>query len=654
MWTPCGKWNSHRLGLIAVLTLFSACSDVPEARPVDTALVDLSLRSIAPDVLLPNTRLVLEGDAFVDDPWGSSRLRLQGDSNGNAIDIELAAEFVDFQRLDVLIGEADFEEFGTVPALFDGWATVLVDSAVDGKTYRSRPIEVDFEVSRYLDPDLKLLSTDGVIFPNEPLQLAGTGLLLGDEGTTRATIRGCFRLREESSCTSLKPTVVEVSPNAETLRDEGTLTFSPAIAGILPGTFEGEISFSNEHTDGVTHTAPPQSVSFEQVEPILFSLGTSSASLGQYVDVDGAGFLGPYEGQTILDFGGTFEASSGGLVVPVNALLIPEILDGHRARYVMNEEDELAKQLDLRRVPGRIRGLIKPRISYKKQNVEGSASSISFDLLGVKQVIWLDFLPSYTESLRHFGLRAVDHRIRDQVIEVLTRDFATINVEFRTEQPQDFALFSQVEIGGPDPNGLGLLGYDNTHGKDTENQRLHDRIGGVNAVTQGENLPGYGGVFVDSLFGFSEHPGEFAESVLPDPRFDLLFDPFRSDRGGHPILAADLTSELPIPSANECPTNSESRQNQIACAIYALGNLIGGTVSHEIAHSLGLADPYGALIHNAGNQPNRIMDGNRPFGERAIVGTEGPARFCTDAYFYLRNILPTPEPTDPTPRSSCW
>ena len=33
-----------------------------------------------------------------------------------------------------------------------------------------------------------------------------------------------------------------------------------------------------------------------------------------------------------------------------------------------------------------------------------------FELHGVKQVVWLNFLPAYKESLRHFGVRAVTSR----------------------------------------------------------------------------------------------------------------------------------------------------------------------------------------------------------------------------------------------------
>ena len=46
-----------------------------------------------------------------------------------------------------------------------------------------------------------------------------------------------------------------------------------------------------------------------------------------------------------------------------------------------------------------------------------------------------------------------------------------------TPEIADKALaMAEVDIEGPDPNALGLLGYDNTPGKDVGNQRLFDRI----------------------------------------------------------------------------------------------------------------------------------------------------------------------------------
>jgi hypothetical protein len=263
------------------------------------------------------------------------------------------------------------------------------------------------------------------------------------------------------------------------------------------------------------------------------------------------------------------------------------------------------------------------------------------------------FLRSYAESLRKFGLRAVDEAIRERVMTVVNRDYATINLEARREAVKDFALYSIAEIAGQDPNGLGLLGYDNTPGKDVGNQRLYDRIGGVNALTQEDGFPGYGGVFIESLLLFSPESG----SPLADPNFDAIFDPFRPDRGGRPVTAEDLSEGMPRPTSGEdCPAPRGDRPQQIACAIWVLGSLIGTTLSHEIGHSLGLANPYGQGFHNQGSADNRLMDAGafRPFLERAELRGHGPGRFCDEEYEYLRVILPTDLPMDIAGRPPCF
>lgn len=82
--------------------------------------------------------------------------------------------------------------------------------------------------------------------------------------------------------------------------------------------------------------------------------------------------------------------------------------------------------------------------------------------------------------------------------------------------------------------------------------------------------------------------------------------------------------------------------------------MVGSTLSHELGHSLGLADPYGPDFHDAGDAPDRLMDADRPFPERAELDGQGPARFCDDEYAYLRLVLPTDAPTDPSPRPGCF
>jgi hypothetical protein len=271
----------------------------------------------------------------------------------------------------------------------------------------------------------------------------------------------------------------------------------------------------------------------------------------------------------------------------------------------------------------------------------------------VRQVVWLHFLPQYKESLRHFGMREADELVRARVLEVVRRDYGGVNIDFRLDPPDDFALFSEVEIGGPDPNGVGLLGYDNTPGKDSGNLRLHDKIGGLNALTQLDGSAGYGGVFVESLFTFSVHPGSLADDTgVGHAAFDAVFDPFRPDRGNQPIAQGDLSPWPAGGTTANCP--AQDRGARVVCATLVLANLIGTTVSHEVAHSLGLADPGGPEFHNSGDWPNALMDAGhaRGFLERAELDGVGPGAFCQHDYDYLRSILPTTEP-DPLIRAVC-
>lgn len=644
--------------LLGALSLLCACPNDAPPRPVDTVLVDLSLSAVEPGVLLPNTTLVITGDAFVDDPWGQSKLVLEGQvERGGAIeDVELAlpARFVDFTRLEVTIDTSAFEALGGGAGTLTGTAAVEVQSVVDDRTYRSLPINIDLELATALVPELQLLTPSAVIYPNEPLELVGAGLLLAGEGESVARLEGCFAVGSDRVCDPIEAREVLVTPSSEFARDRGVFEFVPDIAGIEPGRFEGTVTVLNRHTSGAVEQAPAMSATWDLVEPTLFGIDTTVASLGRYVTIDGAGFIGGEAGgSTVLRYDGIFTPDATGIPIELDELLFPEFVGGRAVRYVVNEEDGLSTEIKIRRDAGTFEGLVTPIIAFDGVEVQGTARPLGFRLETVRQIVWVNFTPAYKESLRLFGLRAVDQAIRDRVLEVLARDFASVGVEVRAEQPQDYALYTQVDIGGRDPNGLGLLGYDNTPGKDTENQRLYDRIGGANARTQDDGFPGFGGVFMESLFGYSAHPGDLAEPTRVSEEFDRLFDPFRPDLNGRPVLAADLTGSLTEVTGEDCPSSGD-RSMQIACAVHALGTLVGSTVSHEVGHSLGLADPYGPAFHNTGDQDDRLMDADRPFVERAELGGAGPSRFCVDEYEYLRLILPSAEPYDVNDRPPCF
>ena len=622
----------------------------------DSGLAGLSLRGIEPEVVVPGSRLFVEGRSFVDRPWGEMQLRISGSLAGEGggstpVEASLPLVFLDYDRAYAELDDAALRSLGGDGAL-EGEAWVEAQSFIDGELHKSERFAVDVAIREELRPELLSVATEGVIFPNDPIEVAADGLLLGGaEGDTVAAVDGCVRPLDDATCEPIARREIPVEPAGDR-RDRGTFAFSPAIAGIEPGIFEGEISLENHHASGRQVAGDSQAVRYRLTEPEIFEMSPGAASLGQYVMFRGGGFLGAGEGTTIFEFRGAFYPD-GGDSVAIDLILIPELVNGREVRYVMAEDDSLGRRIDLRFETGRLQGSVEPVTNYGGVDVRGEAFPMSLRVAPVKQVVEIRFLRSYVESLRKFGLRAVDEGIRERVIEVVDRDYATINLEPRREAVEDYALFSIAEIAGPDPNGLGLLGYDNTPGKDVGNERLYDRIGGVNALTQEDGFPGYGGVFIESLLQLSPESG----SPLADPAFDEIFDPFRPDRGGVPVRAEDLAEGMPRPtSGDDCPAPRGARREQIACAIWVLGSLIGTTLSHEIGHSLGLANPYGSGFHNPGSAENRLMDAgaHRPFAERAELFGQGPGRFCDEEYEYLRVILPTDAPMDIAGRPPCF
>lgn len=637
--------------LIAVATV-SGCASAPAPDP---GLEGLSITKVAPGTIVPGTKLVVKGASFVDSEWGTASLRLVGKAGGANVDLSWPAEFVDFNTLTVAVDAGKIDALGgDVDFAGDVFVEIVAES--DGNTYATDKLSQPLEFRVKLNPNVTAI-VDGVIFVNDEIQVDGTGFLLGgEEGTTYARVTGCYKLDTASTCTNVTQQDIPLVPTEELSREHAAFPFAPKIAGIKPGQFTGKVQLINKQSNNMMGMASPVNANFTVVTPQVFSAEPPAASLGQYVFVRGGGFVGGEAGAlTQVRLQGTFN-KTGMNPFPITMFLIPEFVDGRLVRYVLNTDDELGQSIDLRKETGRFTGSITPIIQYGGETVTGVSSQATFDIAPVKQVVYLDFATSYVEGLRDFGLRAVDRRIRERILTELARVFKGVNIEFRQEPPTDYALYEHVALVGVDPNNMGLFGYDNSPGKDSGNERLYDKLGGVNAVTQQDGYPGYGGVFLRSLMGFSKHPGSFAKSVPgADPVFDQIFDPFRADQDGDPVTSSDLAGDLPaLTSGDSCPASD--RRGRTQCAIFVLGNLVGGTLAHEIGHSLGLANPYAEGFHNSGDQPARLMDsgGDRPFMERAALMGQAPAVFCDDEYTYLRQILPSKEPMDPTARPSCF
>ncbi|MDB4954758.1 MAG: hypothetical protein JWO36_2327 [Myxococcales bacterium] len=637
----------------AILTIvFGGCASTIAPDP---GLEGLALAKVAPGTIIPGTKVVVTGESFVDDQWGQATLHLVGQAGGTNIDVQWPASFVDFSTMNVKVDGGEIDSIGG-DVDFHGAATIEFVAISDGRTYGSDPVTIDLSFRKRLTPTPTAV-IDGVIFVNDQIEVDGDGFLLGgDEGTTTARIAGCFMPDAGGGCTPITSRDLQLGAVEPFSRKKAQFPFSPKLAGIKPGQFTGTVTIINTQTGIAPIKADPTSVAFTLVTSQVFSVDPPAASLGQFVFVHGGGFVGGEAGaDTQLELTGTFN-KTGGNPAQAQMVLIPEFVEGRLVRYVINTDDALGHALDLRKETGHFTGTITPIVTYNATTVRGVSSPATFDLAPVKQVVYLHFEAGYVEELRDFGMRAVTKQLRDRILAVVNRAYKGVNVEFRVDPPTDFALFENVDLTGVDPNNMGLFGYDNSPGKDNGNVRLYDKLGGVNATTQQDGYPGYGGVFVRSLMGFSKHPGSLAQSVPgADDMFDATFDPFRADREGSPITSADLAGGVTaLTTGDSCP--SGDRTTQVQCAIFVMGNLIGGTLAHEIGHSLGLANPYMDGFHDSGDAPNRLMDagGDRPFLERAELQGQGPGVFCDDEYTYLRGVLPSRDPPNPVTRPSCF
>lgn len=640
---------------VAVTIGLALCAGCASSSTPDVGLEGLALSQVAPDTIIPGTKVVIKGASFVDAQWGTTTLHLTGTAGGQQIDARWPASFVDFNTMTVAIDGGRIDEMGG-DVDFHGQARIDVIATSDGETYSTEAITLDLTFRNKLAPAPVSLNGEGVIFVNDDIVVEGDGFLLGgDEGTTVARVAGCFVPSGQSACGQITTQDIPAVPVEALSRRSVQFPFGPKLAGIKPGEFRGSITIVNKQLAQPESAASAISVNYDLVTSQVFEVNPTAASLGQYVFIKGGGFVGGEAGAlTEIELSGTFQ-KTGFAPVPISMTLIPEFVEGRLVRYVVNTDDELGQTLDLRQDTGDFSGTVTPIVSYGADRVRGASKSVTLAIAPVKQVVYLQFQPTYVEGLRDFGLRAVDKKIRERIIEVCKRAYQGVNIEFRTEPPEDFALYESVELVGVDPNGSGLFGYDNSPGKDNGNLRLYDRLGGVNALTQQDGYPGFGGVFVRSLMGFSKHPIGGVKSVPgADPLFDKAFDPFRPDQGDDPIRSGDLGGTLPPADGMKCPGGD--RAQQISCAIYIMGNLIGGTLAHEIGHSLGLANPYMEGFHNAGDAQNRLMDagGDRPFVERAELQGMGPGVFCDDEYDYLRMILPSSEAPPQIERPGCF
>jgi hypothetical protein len=640
---------------LALVVAVAGCS-AAQLPGLDDGIAQPRIDELHPAIVLPSSRIDLVGANFADPARASTRLVLRGSftptgGDTKPVEVTLGGQMVDETHAFAVANGAWDAAFGTAEGHFDGQAVAQSISALDGTAHESPAFHAAFEVARTLQPRMTSVA-GGSVHVNDGIVLTGDGFLLATgEGETRVVVDGCFLPAGTTPGSGCAGTVVKnvelvarPLPTAPWDRSYVAFVFSPAIAGIKPGSFSGTVTVRNVFADGSAKSAGSLPLSATILKPVVTAVTPTMASLGQYVDIMGGGFIGEAGDEvTLLHLTGTFRATGSTTAATVDLKLVPHFDSGNRLRYVLDEADALGRQIDLRHVSGTFTGQVTPIVIKGADEVDGAPSEATLGIAPLKQVVYVRFLPSYVDSLRLYGLAAADADVRKRVLAVAERDYAGINIEFRDKPPTDFAVYSQVDVEGPDPNALGLLGYDNTPGKDVGNNRLFDRIGGVNATTQSDGFPGYGGIFAENFMGFSAHPSSRVARLETDAtHFDAIFDPVRPDTGRPVSLAEVRLGVTALPDGGAC-LGPRARDLEVACAVFVLGSLVGSTLTHEVGHSLGLADPTGEAFHDPGDGPNRLMDagGARPFEERAELMGLGPAVFCDAEYLYLKTILRT-------------
>jgi hypothetical protein len=522
-----------------------------------------------------------------------------------------------------------------VTALGDGAHSV--ELVVRGDEGNSEPFETSLATATALPLRLDA-GPSGTVHFEDVLVLHGAGFTTASEGPVSAHVVADFTPDGGS------PTPIDVQVPMEladlSARDRGVLVLGTELGGsvLRTGTLVGTLTLESMLASGGLRTTPSASLDLTFAAPELFALEPSTASVGQIVSVRGAGFLGrPGRASetTLLRLAATF-TPEGGAGAPFTMELVPSWTSGAEVGLVLEGSVDagvlVASLFGAQR--GVLTGTATPIAIRGTDELAGAAAPFSLTLGAPRQVVELRFLPGWYDSLARLGLAAAERQVIDGIAQRIESIYAAWAVDVRTSAVTDFSAsgYAIVEIGGPDPNGSGLFGFDNSPGKDVGNLRLFDRIGGANAQTQADGFPGYGGVFVESMLWWSAHP-ELASarpsSAPPaDPLFDEIFDPVR-------LAPATYDEAMGV--------GSGARVAAVARAVRAIGNLVGETTAHELGHSLGLAQPYGdpTAYHDDGDGEGCLMDTGsaRPLAERLGEPGSAASHFCYDEPDYLGSIL---------------
>ena len=499
---------------------------------------------------------------------------------------------------------------------------------LDDGTRRSTEQPVSWSFAEVLPLALEPITANSGYY-NQAFVLRGAGMISPCEGDLVATISGSFTPSGETEAQPVEGTG-RCLPAEEFTRDRCIVHLPPELGGLREGTLNAELSLTSTLMDGATSESEAAPIVFDILPPDIFGLANDKVALGQRLEFLGGGFVVGAGYTTLIELDGTLGGE------PLILELIAESASGDTATVTIRavERDGVLVAAEFGVDRGVFEGSARAVVTNGSATLEGTSADVSFELVGVRQVVWVRFLPGFYDSLERFGLGAAAGAIEGRVRQRIESIYDGFAVEVHTELPTEFDInhVARIDIGGPDPNGIGLFGYDNTPGKDVGNLRLFDVIGGENFETQLDGYPGYGGVFIESMLWWGSDPPVDMERPARAPAVDAGFDAIFT-----PVF------EQPATPTEVLGVGDTQRVRDVDAAVTALANAIGETAAHELAHSLGLAQPDEPnAFHNNGDSPGCLMDHgeDRPFGERADLPGRPATRWCGDAEDYLGTILP--------------
>lgn len=505
--------------------------------------------------------------------------------------------------------------------------------------------DVQLEFDAQVEPVIANIEARPLVYPGQLLKLTGRGFLRPEEGVTWAIVERGELVASDGERRDVTGERLPVRWTGG--RDGAGLPVLPQVFGISQATFDGSFRFENQLADNKRHEGTAgKAVAVSVDEARITTVTPSRASRSQIVEFRGDGFL-PTDDEVgygmIIRYEGTFTPEAAPDLVldyrgPRAIERAPlQVVDSATIRQdIWSTVNRDTFELEgLGALTGVFKGRIVPVLLYGPYEEIGRGVNVEFTVEPTLQVVHVRFLPSFSDSLAKFGLGNVEREVRQRIFDVLQRDYRGINIEFVERPPSDFADYMTIEIGGPDPTGMNLLGYDNSFNgvpKDTGNLFLKDYLGGYSRASEDASFSPYGGVFIESFTIFSPMLSDTGYETAP--AFDMVMGEVMPGLGGTVV------------SGTEWPDGP--RAEQIQAAIELIGNLAGHTATHEIGHSLGLPfvpgeDPGAVHYHNDDEGEAFIMDSgsSRPFLERAELDG-GPARFSPANKAYLREILPMP------------